>query len=193
MLTDKHFPRGEKRMNTKKKLAESMEELLLTKRFDEITVQDICEKSDICRTTFYRHFRDKYDLVGYIFDGENIIIKNKCRTTESFFAEIKEYLDFLYNKKELSEKAFEYIGQNSLMDVIYECGVASMRERIAPFFDGKIPEDVENSIDFYISATIYLTKRWVMDGFKKTTEEMAKINYENMPENLKAFIEKAKK
>ncbi|MBE6882624.1 MAG: hypothetical protein E7489_06435 [Ruminococcaceae bacterium] len=68
-----------------------------------------------------------------------------------------------------------------------------MRERIAPFFDGKIPEDVENSIDFYISATIYLTKRWVMDGFKKTTEEMAKINYENMPENLKAFIEKAKK
>ena len=180
-------------MNTKKKLAESMEELLLTKRFDEITVQDICEKSDICRTTFYRHFKDKYDLVGYIFDGENIIIKNKCRTTESFFAEIKEYLDFLYNKKELSEKAFEYIGQNSLMDVIYECGVTSMRERIAPFFDGKIPEDVENSIDFYISATIYLTKRWVMDGFKKTTEEMAKINYENMPENLKAFIGKAKK
>lgn len=177
-------------MKTKEKLAESMEELLQKKSLEEITVQDISDNCGICRTTFYRHFRDKYDLIGYIYAGENVILKEKFETTKSLFSGIKEYLDFLYEKKVLSEKAFEYNGQNSPMDTIYECGVTSMREKISPLFGGEIPEDIEDSIDFYVSATTYLTKRWVMGGFKKSTDEMAKINFDNMPEKLRALIQK---
>lgn len=177
-------------MDTKKKLAESMEKLLQTKSLEEITIQDISDQCGICRTTFYRHFRDKYDLIGYIYDDENAVLKNKFEKNKSLFAGIKEYLDFLHEKRVLSEKAFEYDGQNSPMDAIYECGVASMREKIEPFFDGEIPEDIEDSIDFYVSATTYLTKRWVMGGFKKSTEEMARINFENMPEKLRVLIRK---
>ncbi|MEJ7407930.1 TetR/AcrR family transcriptional regulator, partial [Staphylococcus epidermidis] len=31
--------------------------------FDEITVQKICEVAEINRSTFYRYFQDKYDLL----------------------------------------------------------------------------------------------------------------------------------
>ena len=48
---------------TKYRLAESMKQLVKKKRIDAITVAEIIQLADVSRPTFYRHFRDKYDLV----------------------------------------------------------------------------------------------------------------------------------
>ncbi|MGW8956529.1 TetR/AcrR family transcriptional regulator C-terminal domain-containing protein [Paenibacillus sp. NPDC055715] len=47
----------------------ALEELLLYPRkdFNSITVKDICEKAMVHRTTFYKHFVDKYDLLNLGF------------------------------------------------------------------------------------------------------------------------------
>ena len=43
----------------------TMFELLSTKSFEEITVNEICEKSNYPRATFYNYFDDKFDLLNY--------------------------------------------------------------------------------------------------------------------------------
>ena len=43
----------------------TMFELLSTKPFEEITVNEICDKSNYPRATFYNYFDDKYDLLNY--------------------------------------------------------------------------------------------------------------------------------
>ena len=43
----------------------TMFELLSSKAFEEITVNEICEKSHYPRATFYNYFDDKYDLLSY--------------------------------------------------------------------------------------------------------------------------------
>src|SRR5579871_2390209 len=53
---------------THKFLQEAMIELITEKGFDAITVGDITERAMINRTTFYRHYQDKYDLVAKIFE-----------------------------------------------------------------------------------------------------------------------------
>lgn len=40
-------------------------ELLEEKRFDELTVNELCERAMIRRTTFYKHFADKYDYFAF--------------------------------------------------------------------------------------------------------------------------------
>ncbi len=40
----------------------AMRDVLREKRFSEITVQDVCQRAHLSRSTFYDHFRDKYDL-----------------------------------------------------------------------------------------------------------------------------------
>ena len=50
---------------TKKALITTFSDLLETKSFDNITIQDLCEKANVRRSTFYRHFNDKYDSVSY--------------------------------------------------------------------------------------------------------------------------------
>lgn len=52
---------------TKNWIAEKMKELMLQKSLDKIRVGEICSLAQIDRSTFYYHFKDKYDLVAWIF------------------------------------------------------------------------------------------------------------------------------
>lgn len=53
---------------TKYKLANSIKECMKTTPVDRITVKDIVEGSGLTRQTFYRNFKDKYDLINWYFD-----------------------------------------------------------------------------------------------------------------------------
>jgi AcrR family transcriptional regulator len=48
---------------TRKLLWEALMALLEEKRLEQITVQDICDRAMVHRTTFYKHYEDKYDLL----------------------------------------------------------------------------------------------------------------------------------
>lgn len=47
---------------TRKLLKSAFIELMMEKGFEAMTVQDIAERAEINRATFYAHFADKYDL-----------------------------------------------------------------------------------------------------------------------------------
>src|SRR5207245_11671341 len=49
--------------NTVSALGTSLIELMLEKHYDSITVQDIIDRANVGRSTFYSHFRDKEDLL----------------------------------------------------------------------------------------------------------------------------------
>jgi AcrR family transcriptional regulator len=50
---------------TRKVLIQALEELLAEKRFHAISVQDIAERAEVNRVTFYGHFSDKYAILEY--------------------------------------------------------------------------------------------------------------------------------
>lgn len=52
-----------KRKTAKEILAESFRELAEKKNIDKITVRDITENCGYSSATFYRQFKDKYDLI----------------------------------------------------------------------------------------------------------------------------------
>lgn len=59
---------------TKRALATSLKELMLEQPFDKINVAQICARCNMNRKSFYYHFKDKYDLVNWIFDTEFIAL-----------------------------------------------------------------------------------------------------------------------
>ena len=48
---------------TQKLLWEALMALLAEKAFEAISVKDICERAMVHRTTFYKHYEDKYNLL----------------------------------------------------------------------------------------------------------------------------------
>ncbi len=57
-------PRKDRRRDrTRRQLREALFSLMLEKGYESITIEDITEKADLGRTTFYLHYRDKEDLL----------------------------------------------------------------------------------------------------------------------------------
>ncbi len=52
---------------TKIWIADKMREIMKHKPIDKIRVTEICKAAEIGRPTFYYHFKDKYDLVAWMF------------------------------------------------------------------------------------------------------------------------------
>src|SRR6476661_3513557 len=48
---------------TRRTLAEALVALMLEKRYDTITVQEIIDRANVGRSTFYAHYMDKEDLL----------------------------------------------------------------------------------------------------------------------------------
>ena len=52
---------------TRNRFIDSLKQLMEKKPLDKITVKEIVETSGMTRQTFYRNFKDKYDLVNWHF------------------------------------------------------------------------------------------------------------------------------
>ena len=59
-----------KNEHTKLVIAEALTQLMQEKPLDSISVADIISASKLSRRTFYYHFKDKHDLVCWIFDWD---------------------------------------------------------------------------------------------------------------------------
>ncbi len=52
---------------TKRYIKQTLIEILTEKPFEQITVTELCKRSDISRITFYAHYNDKFALVDEMF------------------------------------------------------------------------------------------------------------------------------
>lgn len=55
---------------TRESIFESLFELMEEKDFDKITIQNLTERAQINRATFYAHFQDKYELLDEIIKSQ---------------------------------------------------------------------------------------------------------------------------
>lgn len=59
---------------TKLALADSMKRLMKEIPMSKITISEITESCNLSRKSFYYHFKDKYDLVNWIFYTEFVSV-----------------------------------------------------------------------------------------------------------------------
>ncbi len=71
---------------TKKALATAFQILVAEKNSPMVTIGEICDRCEMNRKSFYYHFRDKYDLINWIYknDIERTKTTNTCKETWTF-------------------------------------------------------------------------------------------------------------
>lgn len=80
-----------KRERTSKFIKQNFLILLKEKSLDKITVNDLCEKSMIRRSTFYNHYQDKYQVLESI--NVDICLSLEKKLQERFYSnELKDIL-----------------------------------------------------------------------------------------------------
>ena len=138
---------------TKKALITTFSDLLETKSFDNITIQDLCEKANVRRSTFYRHFNDKYDLLNHIV-GTLIEYFRTLHLPEidpkdprQFFNKfMKDILLFISDNKAMVKSVISINIYSDVYQILYNQIYAVVKRQIV--FDKQIGQ-------FYIDEFIY--------------------------------------
>lgn len=152
---------------TKQLLAEALKEEMNEKPFSKISISDICGKCDMNRQSFYYHFKDKYDLVNWIFDTEVSELGILSETTVSkLLSRLSEYM---YENIAFYKKAMSIEGYGSFTEhfrsVVYESGERFIRDNL------HIEGEKEFQINLFSDAITLAFKRWLLTFNKMTPSE----------------------
>lgn len=180
-----------RRKTAKEVLAESFREIAESKNIDKITVKDITENCGYSSATFYRQFRDKYDLIAwdYTRDVESILSGVDGRKEEwqrtllgaaRFFNERKAYLANLL----LHTSGFE-----SFVTYMQEINYKSLKSIMEKVPSG-VPIDrvTEMLVRAYVLGTVQFTCGWILGQYEATPEELATVYELALPMTLQKYF-----
>ncbi len=170
-----------KRQTTKEILAESFRELAENKSIDKITVQEIVDNCDYSTATFYRHFKDKYDLIAwdYAHKAEEIMARLSANDTRwrqtlmdwaGYFQTEKEYLANLFLHTSGHDSFIQYMAE-----IHYR---ALMKHLLAISGQNELDKKISLLARSYCLGTVCLSCEWILGKYDVTPGEMAEI-YEN--------------
>lgn len=148
---------------TKKAIAQSLKKIMKDKPFEKISVAEICEDCGLTRKSFYYHFKDKYDLVSWIFDYDFLNKKDRIIGYDMvwFFDDLFKYL---HENRSFYRKLFQTDGQNSFHDTFVQ-GISPIAEGIC----SSVLPDVQPSlakcyVSFFCEGLTAAVKHWLDSG-----------------------------
>ena len=161
---------------TKLWIAGKMRELMLRKPIDKIRVTEICKAAEIERPTFYYHFKDKYDLVAWMFYSD--AYGTDVVSVDSAAAGLHNLPPALL----FSTRAYEDASQNALWRYMLEYFTA----RYTELAKEKLGTDVLDpqlaySIRFYCMGAVGMTQEWVLHDNITSAETVVRMMFASMP------------
>lgn len=105
---------------TKRALANAFKNFLEQLPLEKISVKDITEACHISRNTFYYHFRDKYELIQWIFYTDMLQNVNSFNEPSNLMESFLSVCKCLYENRRVYLACFQYVGQNSLYEYLNE-------------------------------------------------------------------------
>ncbi len=173
---------------TDRKLTLALISLVENRSLDEVSMSDILREAGVSRSTFYRRYRDKYDLLNKnyqcLLDNTINRIASGFSYKKAFFAlygALREYPAFFRN-------ALSSNDPNGLKEYIYRESFRMYHELLsAEGFDMKSPYN-ELLLTGYIRGALEVTCEWAASGMDLPLEMIFEISYELIPHQIQRCL-----
>jgi len=198
---------------TRELIRGALVELIEDKGFGKITIGDIAERAKVNRVTFYKHYKNKYDLVERVFEEAFEELAEEMNFTFGKFTSKAKLSDFFEDTPQPMINLFNYFSDNArlframlgsdgsswfeskLRDSIQavmskrwqDLAQNSEKKKIGPMKADIRPEIILGlSANFLIGSITW----WLKSGIHYKAEEMAILVYRfmltglNSPTNL---------
>jgi AcrR family transcriptional regulator len=171
---------------TRKLLQDALIDLISEKGLEAVTIQEILDRANVGRSTFYTHFQDKYELLHSSFEEFNKLFEFG---KGGLLAGNKNFKDT--NNSDFILEMFQFVGRNHrlIKALIGTQGIAVFNH---PFYDyifgyihetlksimaleKRTPLQTEMAAHYLTSAFIGVMRSWVEKDMPCTAEEMDKL------------------
>lgn len=168
------MPESNKRQKTKQIIENAMVRLLADQSFDQITTVKLAETAGISRSSFYTHYRDKYDMIEHyqqkLFHTFEYIFNKHADKKRDAILEVLEYLE-----REpllaalLSENGTREI-QNFLRNKLHILLSHDLHQHYTD--QNMTPMELEYSSIYLTNALFGVCQTWIAHGKKESPQEM---------------------
>ena len=180
-----------KRKTTKEILAESLQELAQNKSVGKITVKEITDNCQLSTTTFYRLFKDKYDLILWDYlKNVNQIINKGVKDGYPWSQTLYDGLHYFWDNR-------EYMRNLILNTSGYD---AFIRHQTAASFDiveryimessGKkeLDNDTRIYVQMYVFAIIQTIAAWLTGTIDCSATHLGQLFENIVPDPLRQYL-----
>lgn len=180
--------RHDRRVNrTRRQLRNALMSLILERGYNAITIEDITERADLGRTTFYLHYRDK----------EELLIENLEAIVEELKAQVDQLADQDAEKGQLHNNpvavAFRHVEENRdlyriilkgegsskvagrVRDIIEEAALDIFTQRMSQYISGPPEIPFNLVVGYFASALMGFVTLWLEKDLPYTGDEAADL------------------
>lgn len=178
------------RHTTKDLIANSLRELAQFKSVDKITVKELTKNCNLTPPTFYNHFRDKYELMAWIYNRKVKSAMKNFGNGDSFEDVLRKWIEIVLEDENFYVNVLKNaVGQNSFRyatnDYAINLLAAWIKTRQAP---DKLDPTIFFCLKFYMRAVSEFVSDWALGKRDCSPAEMAKFFVEAMPAPLKLLL-----
>lgn len=156
--------------------------LLGEKPLEDITVNELCERAGVRRTTFYKHFKDKFDYIASFTRSlraqfDNIIWKSgkPDETPEYYVMYAKQVVSYISRHETETDHVVHSPLFSVVMNILSEQNYVDTYERIQMSVSAglRLNASAEVLTSMLVGGVTNAIHTWLMDGRKKSADELA--------------------
>lgn len=169
---------------TRKLMQNALVTLIAEKGYEKVTIQDIIDRANVGRSTFYAHYHDKEDLllrgVAEIAYGDEVDeqvakdMKRRNAAGASGMLTTLPMLTHVQQNRQIHEAMFRQSNENAIL----EKGTAYLYANIRAQLTEMLGEDHEASVPlpflarYLTGGLIEMTKWWLESGMQLSPKEL---------------------
>lgn len=159
---------------TKRALAEAMKSLMRIKPFEKITVVELVEACDINRQTFYYHFQDIYDLLGWMYRNEALAAIEHARSLGTWQQGLQIILNYVKDNEAICVNTYRSLARDHLESFLNEVLINLLGNVVDEIAAGAplAPDHRMFITKFYSFAFCGVLLDWIRSGLKQPPEEI---------------------
>lgn len=163
---------------TRRALRDALLSLLMEKSWDELSVQDICKRADIGRSTFYLHFPSKEELLsGSLDDLRGALTASTVAGAKAQAAQplafLHGLLDHLYEQRRLCRLIFGRRSAHTVQVRFREMVAKLVADNLAAFAPASWRRDA--AVRYLAGALVEMLAWWIDGRPMRSVDEIEQL------------------
>jgi AcrR family transcriptional regulator len=166
---------------TRRLVQEALVALIIERGYDRVTVQDVLDRADVGRSTFYAHFRDKEALFGSCFDDLRESLQRELDAMTPGLAPpdpgrpVGVIFEHAYRNRLVYQAVCGRRGDNLISRHLHDLVVGLLREHLSTV-GTRLPAEVV--AEYHANALLGVLVWWVRQDFPYGPAEIARMSQE---------------
>lgn len=161
-------------VNIKELLASALLDLCEKEKLESVTIQKLLSRTGVSRQTFYNHFRDKNDLIQYIYLTKIIPEYQDSEDMPDFYSSLLNAFRRMKQYHAFMKQACMMDDQNCLKEYIYDhCKSFDLAWHQTLYGNQQMPDSLRFATEYHAAASTSMTLSWILSDMPVSCEEMA--------------------